>query len=311
MKVTMRLQKLGQRLATAKGKLAERHGLQRWFARKLLPLTQSLGFSILGDHFYEPVPNLKFIEEHYRDESRELPGFHAAPSWAESAEEILGPYLDEYLASPAFAKYGRKNWFYTGWDAAYYYCLIRFRKPQSITEVGRGISTWIAGIALERNASDGYPGEIVSIDPYFRGDNATGRTRIITAELQQIPSHERDALLRADIFFADSSHVAKWGSDVLCLFESWIPSVAVNTLVHIHDIFTPYDYPRQWLVEEKRFWNEQYIFESFAAFNSDFQIECPIFYLARTGAFERLAERRNSPELRAASGSAMWLKRIQ
>ena len=267
----MKLRTAIRRLGAAKGKLAERHALQRWLARKILPFTQSLGFSIIGDHFYEPIPNLKYIQEHYRDELRQLPGFFPTPSWAESAEETLGPYLEEYLASPIFEKYGKKNWFYSGWDAAYYYCLIRSRKPQSITEVGRGISTWIAGGALDRNASDGHPGEIVSIDPYFRGDNATRHTRIIMAELQKISPDERDALLRADIFFVDSSHVAKWGSDVLRLFESWIPNVALNTLVHIHDIFTPYDYPRQWLVNEKRFWNEQYLFESFIAFNAAFR----------------------------------------
>jgi hypothetical protein len=277
----------------------------------MLPLTQSLGFSVLGDHFYEPVPNLRHIQEHYKDEPRELPGFLATPSWAENMEGIVEPYITEYLASPAFEKHGKKNWFYTGWDAAYYYCLIRSRKPQSITEVGRGISTWIAGAALDRNASDGYPGEIVSIDPYFRGDSTTACTRIITAELQQAPPDEREALLRADIFFVDSSHVVKWGSDVLLLFESWIPNVAVNTLVHVHDIFTPYDYPRQWLVEQKRFWNEQYIFESFVAFNAAFQIECPLFYLSRAGALKQLAERVHAPDLTAASGSAMWLKRIQ
>jgi hypothetical protein len=307
----MTLQKIRQQVGAVQGKLAEHHAWQRWLSRKLLPLTQSLGFSVIGDHFYEPVPNLKYIEAHYSDEPRDLPGFHAAPSWAPAAEAILGPYLEEYLAGPAFKKYGRKNWFYTGWDAAYYYCLIRSQKPKAITEVGRGISTWIAGVALDRNAAEGHHGEIVSIDPYFRGDNSTARTRIITAELQRIPAAERDALLGADIFFVDSSHVAKWGSDVLRLFESWIPNVAVNTLVHVHDIFTPYDYPRQWLLEQKRFWNEQYIFESFMAFNADFQIECPIFYLARTGILKQIAEHCHAPALDAASGAAIWLKRIQ
>ena len=304
----MKLRKIIRRLKVAKEKLAERNGLQRWLARKALPFTQSLGFSILGDHFYEPVPNIKYIQEHYMDEPRILPGFLANPSWAASMEKIIAPYFAEYLASPVYEKYGKKNPFYVGWDAAYYYCLIRSSKPQSITEVGRGVSTWIAGAALERNAVDGHPGELVSIDPYFRGDNATAHTRIITAELQHIPPGEREALLRADIFFVDSSHVAKWGSDVLQLFESWIPNVAVNSLVHIHDIFTPYDYPREWLVQQKRFWNEQYLFESFIAFNASFQVECPIFYLCKSGSLKQLAERVNAPEL--ASGAAMWLTRI-
>jgi hypothetical protein len=226
-------------------------------------------------------------------------------------EKIVRPYIAEYLASPVFEIYGKKNYYYSEWDAAYYYCLIRSGKPKSIVEVGRGVSTWIAGAALDRNASEGYPGEIVSIDPYFRGDNITECMRIITAELQQIPLNEREVLLRADIFFVDSSHVAKWGSDVLQLYESWIPNVAVGTLVQVHDIFTPFDYPRPWLVNQKRFWNEQYIFESFVAFNNAFRIECPIFYLSKAGSLKQLADQVGAPDLTAAGGFAMWLKRTQ
>jgi hypothetical protein len=307
----MKLRHVMRRLGAVKGKLAERHAAQRWLARKMLPFTQSLGFSILGDHFYEPIPNLKNVKKNYNDRPRILPGFLVSSFWAENMKRIVGPYITEYLASPAFEKYGEKNWFYTGWDAAYYYCLIRSAKPRSITEVGRGISTWIAGSALDRNASEGYPGMITSIDPYFRGNDITSCTRIITAKLQQIPPSERADLLHADIFFTDSSHVAKWGSDVLHLFEAWIPNVAVNTLVHFHDIFTPYDYPKQWMVEQKRFWNEQYLFESFVAFNDSFRIECPLNYLFRNGALKQLSEIVNAPKLAAASGAAIWLKRIR
>ena len=307
----MKLSKVMRRLGEIKGKLAERNGLQRWLARKVIPHTQALGFSVLGDHFYEPIPNIRHIRDNYKDEPRQLPGFVADPLWVENMKKIIEPYIAEYILSLSFEKYGKKNWFYAGWDAAYYYCLIRSTKPRLITEVGRGISTWIAGAALARNVSEGYPGEIVSIDPYFRGDDAGANTRIITTELQRMPSSEREALLRADIFFVDSSHVAKWGSDVLQLFESWIPCVAANTLVHIHDIFTPYDYPREWLVDQKRFWNEQYIFESFLAFNAAFQIECPLFYLFREGALKQVAGQVNVPVLTSASGCAMWLKKIQ
>lgn len=306
----MSLKKVRRRLATAREKLAERNGLQRWFARKLLPFTQTFGFSVVGDHFYEPVPNLGDIEKNYSSALRPLPGFLPLPHWEQAMEEIVGGYLQEYQDSVAYTKHGIKNWFYTGWDAAYYYCLIRSKRPRLITEVGRGVSTSIASLALERNAAEGHPGEMVSIDPYFRGA-ASGSARIITAELQQIAPEERKTLAAADILFLDSSHIAKWGSDVMHLFESWIPDVAVNTLVHIHDIFTPYDYPKDWYLREKRFWNEQSILESFLAFNNSFQIECPIFYLGKEGALARLAAKYSFPALSAKSGSAFWLRRVQ
>jgi hypothetical protein len=296
-------------LAHVKEKLAERNSVQRWFSRKMLPLTQTLGFSICGDHFYEPIPNVALIRTTYVERSRTLRGFCPDATWANDATTVLLAYLPEYLTSEAYLKYG-KNWYYKGWDAAYYYCLIRSRRPRSITEIGRGFSTWIAELALQRNAHDGHPGEIVSIDPYFRGDGTRLSSRIITSELQELDFEQRASLLCADILFIDSSHVLKWGSDVLHLFESWIPYVPVKTLVHLHDIFTPFDYPKHWMVQEKRFWNEQYFLESFLAFNSAFRILCPVYYLSSMGSFRAVGERLGRTELSAARGAAMWLERI-
>jgi len=301
--------KLGKRFAVAKEKLAETNSVQRWLSRKMLPLTQSLGFSVCGDHFYEPIPNVALIRTTYNEQTRALRGFCPDVSWASDATKVMTPYFSEYLSSEAYLKY-KKNWYYSGWDAAYYYCLIRSRRPRRITEIGRGVSTWIAEVALQQNARDGHPGEIVSIDPYFRGDRATSSTRIITSELQKIDAEQRRSLLCVDILFVDSSHVLKWGSDVLQLFESWIPHVPVNTLVHVHDIFTPFDYPKRWMVQAKRFWNEQYILESFLAFNNSFRIFCPIYYLSSLGLFKAFAEHLGRTELTTATGAAMWLERI-
>lgn len=301
--------KLGKRLAHVKEKLAERNSVQRWVSRKMLPLTQAFGFSVCGDHFYEPIPNVALIRTTYVEQTRTLQGFCLDVACANDATKVLSTYFSEYLSSDAYLKYG-KNWYYKGWDAAYYYCLIRSRRPRSITEIGRGFSTLIAEVALQQNARDGYPGEIVSIDPYFRGDCATSSTRIITSELQKLDLEQRRSLLGADILFIDSSHVLKWGSDVLHLFEAWIPHVSVDTLVHMHDIFTPFDYPKRWMVQERRFWNEQYILESFLAFNNSFRILCPIYYLSSMGLFKAVAERLGRTELTAATGAAMWLERI-
>jgi hypothetical protein len=302
--------KLGRRWARAKEKLQEQNSVQRWVARKVLPLTQTLGFSVCGDHFYEPIPNVDLIRTTYVERTRTLRGFCPEPAWANDATNVLSTFLPEYLSSETYLKYGKKNWFYSGWDAAYYYCLIRSKKPRSITEIGGGFSTSIAGDALQQNAREGQTGEIVSIDPYFRGNNSASFARIIKSELQKLDVEQRLSLLSADILFIDSSHVLKWGSDVLHLFEAWIPYVPVHTLVHVHDIFTPFDYPKQWMVQAKRFWNEQYILESFLALNNSFRILCPIYYLSSMGQFKAVAERLGHTELTAASGAAMWLERI-
>ena len=64
------------------------------------------------------------------------------------------------------------------------------------------------------------------------------------------------------------------------------------------------------MVQAKRFWNEQYILESFLALNKSFRILCPIYYLSSMGQFKAVGERLGHTELTAATGAAMWLERI-
>jgi hypothetical protein len=60
--------------------------------------------------------------------------------------------------------------------------------------------------------------------------------------------------------------------------------------VHVHDIFTPFDYPDQWVRGFVRFWNEQYLLEAFLSGNSDFAVIGALRYLNQ-GYAERLAEK--------------------
>jgi hypothetical protein len=80
-------------------------------------------------------------------------------------------------------------------------------------------------------------------------------------------------------------------------------------LVHIHDIFTPRDYPAAWVCDEVRFWNEQYLLEAFLSHNKDFEILCALNYLkhnhftAVSGCFPML-EKEPSRE-----PGSFWLRR--
>ena len=49
--------------------------------------------------------------------------------------------------------------------------------------------------------------------------------------------------------------------------------------MHVHDIFSPKDYPRQWLEEEIKFWNEQYLVEAFLSYNRSWKIIGALNYL--------------------------------
>ena len=75
-----------------------------------------------------------------------------------------------------------------------------------------------------------------------------------------------------DVLFLDSSHVAKTGSDVNHLCFEVLPRLRQGVRVHFHDIFLPADYPRQWVLNENRSWNEQYVVRALLMFNSAFRV---------------------------------------
>lgn len=147
---------------------------------------------------------------------------------ARAAElEGLGPLLDQ-------------AWF-PALDAALAYVLVRERKPLRIIEVGSGHSTRVLA-----KASAG-AGEILAIDPAPRADIAglPGVT-VLQSTLQAVPSDRFAALQRGDMLFIDSSHILMPGSDVDFLFNRVLPRLPAGVLVHIHDIYLPFDYPAMW-----------------------------------------------------------------
>ncbi len=69
-----------------------------------------------------------------------------------------------------------------------------------------------------------------------------------------------------------SSHVGKTGSDVLDYLFRVLPALPAGVLIHIHDIFFPFEYPASWIVDENRSWNEAYLLRAFLLFNPVFQV---------------------------------------
>jgi hypothetical protein len=66
-----------------------------------------------------------------------------------------------------------------------------------------------------------------------------------------------------NVLFIDSTHVLRTGSDVCFELFEILPRLSPGVLVHIHDMFWPFEYPRSWVVEENRSWNELYAVRAF------------------------------------------------
>ncbi|HEX6119711.1 MAG TPA: class I SAM-dependent methyltransferase, partial [Dongiaceae bacterium] len=49
-----------------------------------------------------------------------------------------------------------------------------------------------------------------------------------------------------DLLFVDSSHILMPGTDVELIMTELLPRLPAGTLEHIHDVFLPEPYPREW-----------------------------------------------------------------
>jgi hypothetical protein len=107
------------------------------------------------------------------------------------------------------------------------------------------------------------------------------------------------------VLFVDSSHVAKVGSDVNRIVIEILPALARGVWVHFHDVFYPFEYPREW-VEAGRAWNEGYLLRAFLQYNRAFSVQLFPTFLARFHP-DRFAGGM-SPCLRNPGG-ALWLRK--
>jgi len=276
-------------------------------AHHLLYLAQSQpdisdrwGYHIRPIHYYEPLPDFRSIttEQIHRRRSYSAIDF----KWNDQLALLsqLGKYRDELPGSG----FDFKNDFFSGLDAAVYYCLIRHLKPQRIIEIGGGYSTRIANKALARNQK----GILTCIEPFpeERLLKAQLKIDVVRKRVEEIDLGFFSCLEANDILFIDSSHTVKFGGDVCYEFLEILPSLNPGVWIHVHDIFFPEDYPADWLLNRRLALNEQYLLEAFLAFNKTFSPQLANYWLC-------LDYQDDAARLWAniATGSSFWLKRVE
>tara|TARA_R100000005_G_scaffold94043_2_gene70986 strand:- start:21105 stop:21959 length:855 start_codon:yes stop_codon:yes gene_type:complete len=175
-------------------------------------------------------------------------------------EDRFTEMLDSLAAFEAdFADFGtapppeprfEQDWF-PRLDAAICYAMVRMQKPARIIEVGSGHSTRFMARAIR----DGkLATEFIAIDPAPRASIETLPITFVRRTLHEAGTEIFNSLEPGDILFIDSSHIAIPGTDVDDLFLNVIPALPDGVIIHIHDIFLPDDYPKDW---EWRGYNEQ------------------------------------------------------
>lgn len=243
-----------------------------------------IGVFPIIDRYWEPMFNpvhLKHTEWGYE---RKLPGIDFNVN---GQIEMLGKfkYAAELLKFPMDKTKKIEFFFRNGnfgpGDAEYLYSVIRFFKPRRIIEIGSGNSTLMTMNAISANRADDplYKCEYICVEPYECPWLDRLGPKIVRNKIENMKNGFFQQLESGDILFIDSSHIIRPQGDVLLEYLEILPILKPGVIVHVHDIFTPRDYPPEWLTERVRFWNEQYLLEAFLSFNSAFRVIGALNYL--------------------------------
>jgi len=268
-------------------------------------------------HFYSPIPSLDDI-------AAVAPAFYAAPLPTEiagvdlrvDAQLALLAELGTLAADATWGpepgdglRYGYDNPNFSYPDVLQLFGMLRHLRPKRLIEVGSGHSS-CATLDTNERFLDGAT-KVSFIEPY----PDLLRSLVLPSDLPtldvsptglQEQGVERFAVLGdGDVLFVDSTHVSKFRSDVNHLFFEVLPSLASGVHVHIHDVFYPFEYPRDW-VEENRAWNELYLLRAFLQGNDEYEIVLFGHYLE---TMHRDAVAAAMPDALRSRAGSVWLRK--
>lgn len=209
-------------------------------------------------------------------------------------------------------RYYFDNTYYCYSDAIFLHLMIRFHKPKNIIEVGSGFSSAVMLDTNELFADNQI--KITFIEPYpdrlhsLLKQSDLDRIKILEKGVEEIDLSLFDKLESNDILFIDSTHVSKTGSDVNKIIFEILPRLKKDVLVHFHDIFYPFEYPKEWVLDWNGFgWNESYLLKAFLMYNKEFEIVMFNTYLEN---FHKEWFEKNMPNCLKNEGGSLWIKKI-
>jgi predicted O-methyltransferase YrrM len=209
-------------------------------------------------------------------------------------------------------RYYYDNPFFGCHDGSVLFSMLLEFRPRRIIEIGCGFSS-----ALMLDANDHFFAgamDLTLIDPQLEKvsllfePQGAAKATLLPHRVQDIPIELFDRLAPDDILFIDSSHVLKTGSDVNYYFFEILPRLKPGVLIHIHDILYPFEYLEDWVLSEKRSWNEAYALRAFLAYNDSFEV---VYW--NNFVFHRLADdlAKLMPLCIENEGGSIWLRRTQ
>lgn len=251
----------------------------------------AVGVFPIRDHYYEPQFDFRNVKRAF-SEPRALPGidWNTEQQLALLGEFRFGTELNDIpFHKPRSLEFYFDNGTFCTGDAEIWYQLVRARRPRRIFEIGSGNSTLMARRAIARNKLDDptYDCKHLCVEPYEMPWLEQAGVTVLRKKVEDVELSLFAELTDGDVLFIDSSHVIRPEGDVLCEYLQILPTLNKGVIVHVHDIFSPRNYPERWLIGDVRFWNEQYLLEAFLSQNPSWKIICALNYL-RYAHYDRL-----------------------
>ena len=250
-----------------------------WSDSKTRKKLQDHKINVVPANFYSDIPLVDDINQsfEYREFGAEIynSGIFNKDRIEDFLEELF-QYSIEF-SPPVEKKSKISNEFY--WqnpafsysDAMAYYCVLRHFKPDRVLEIGSGFSTLVANEALIKNGK----GKLTLIEPYPKDFllKLDCVDSIIESFVQEIPVIDLVELVNSsDIWFIDSTHTVKVGSDCLYIYLVIMPKITKDIIIHSHDIHLPYGLPKKQALEKHIYWTEQYLLYAYMLDNPKIDI---------------------------------------
>ena len=288
---------------------------------KFFPVSRSVFMNVgvlpVIDHYYYPMINPKKHLRHSLRDDRPLPGIKLNEQAQLDLLKTFN-YREELLGLP-FGRQERKDkYFYDNGmfcqgDSEILYSMIRHFKPRKIIEIGGGYSTLMSLNAIEANKKEDavYKCDLTCIEPYEIAWLGSLDVQLHRVPVEKVEAQFFQQLEANDILFIDSSHVIRPQGDVLFEFLQILPQLKKGVIIHVHDIFTPKDYPDEWILESHKMWNEQYLLEAFLTSNDHFEIIGALNYLFYNHQDALFAVAPVLNEHRDFEPRSFWIRKIQ
>jgi hypothetical protein len=266
-------------------------------------------------HYYSPFPDMAEVDRRanyiYPPGPPQLLGIDLRLA---QQVKLLGEF-EPYYAEMKFesgpnprSRYYSPNPAFPFQDGFILHAMIRHFKPKRFIEVGCGFSSCMV---LDTCEALKWKTQVTFIEPYpelllklVRPEDHQ-HFEMKPAFIQDVPVDFFAGLEAGDMLFIDTSHVSKIGSDVNHIFFQILPVLKPGVFVHFHDIWYPFEYPRDWL-DRGMFWNEAYLLRAFLMFNPSFEI---VMFNSHLAACQKEYLSQKFPRFQQGLGPSLWLRK--